>query len=160
MNQNRLSRAQSGLFDQRLPGCRCREWDGRSLFKIDRPGLERRMILVRDRKLSIPALLFKTEIGVDGVAWFKLRDFVSNLFYCARHIHTGDERKSGNPAFANENVNRINPRRHHPNKNLILFRLRSRRIFILQYFRAARFMKDYCLHRRWLSCSRQWKSRN
>src|SRR5439155_1851300 len=109
VNQNRLSGAQSSRLHQRLPGCRCREWDGRGLFKIDRPGLERRMILVRDRKLSITALFFKTEIGVDGVASLKLRDVVSSLFYYARHIHAGDERKPSAPSFANENVNRIHP---------------------------------------------------
>src|SRR4029077_3020846 len=65
VNQNRLSGAQSSLLHQRLPGCRCREGDGRGLFKINRPGLERRMILVRDRKLRVTALFFKTEISVD-----------------------------------------------------------------------------------------------
>src|SRR5207237_9683496 len=99
VNQNRLSGAQSSLLHQRLPGCCGREWNSRGLFKIDRPGLERRMILVRDRKLRIPALFFKTEIGVDGVASLKLRDFVSSLFYYARHIHAGDERTPSHPAL-------------------------------------------------------------
>ena len=95
------------------------------------------MILFRHRKLGITALLFKTEIGVDGITSSKLRDFVSNLFYHTRCIHTGDERKLVAPAFVNKNVNRINRRSHHPNEHFIIFRLRSRRIFILQYFRAA-----------------------
>ena len=73
------------------------------------------MILVRDRKLRITALFFKTEIGVDGVVSFKLRDFVSSLFYYARHIHAGDERTPSDPAFANENVNRIHPCRDNAN---------------------------------------------
>src|SRR4029077_15379391 len=115
VNQNRLSGAQPSLLHYGLPGSRCREWDGRGLFTIDRAGRERRMILVRDRKLRITALFFKTEIRIDGVASFKLRDFVSSLFYYPHHIHTGDERKPRNPAFANENVNRIHPRGDNPN---------------------------------------------
>ena len=114
------------------------------------------MILFRHRKLRITALFFKTEIGVNSVAWFKLRDLVSSLFNYARYIHTGDERKLIAPAFANENVNRIHRRRHYPNKDFIIFRLRSWRIFILQHFRSARGMNHDRLHRR-LSCNCQRK---
>src|SRR6266496_4369743 len=114
------------------------------------------MILFRHRKLGITSLLIKTEIGVDGITSFKLRDFVSNLFYHTRYIHTGDERKLVAPTFANKNVNRINRRSHHPNEDFIILRLWPRRIFVLQYLGSPRRMNHDRLHRR-LSCSSQRK---
>ena len=121
------------------------------MFEIDRFRLERGVILLRDYKLGITALFFKTEICVYRIAFLEPGYLTARLLHYARHVHSWNEREVGastEMAFANGNVHRINCRSHYSDENFVIFWLRPRRIFIFQYFRSAVLMNHNRLHRR------------